>query len=61
MEIKFKNGSTVKSLDNSENTKGYRSKVWSFYCPYCDAVHVDHAIGETIVIDNELYCGKITY
>lgn len=39
-----------------ESSKGNRSKVASFYCDFCDIIHVDYPIKKLIVLhmDNNL-------
>lgn len=43
------------------NTRGKRAELISFYCPYCNIVHVDYNFVKKGIyyIGDEIYCYKI--
>lgn len=55
----FKNKSKIQTVKSDNTIRGYRSKLISFYCPYCDAVHVDYPIKDTFMVEDSILCKNI--
>lgn len=58
-ELKFKNGSTIKSVDIIDNVRGKRSELIGFYCNWCKCVHMDYPIKDIIILHRDIYCNRI--
>lgn len=59
--VGFNNGSTIEAIDVEKNMRSKRSELISFYCPYCDEIHVDYNYtkNKIYVIDDRIFCKEV--
>lgn len=55
----LENGSEIKPIKQGGVVRGNRSKLVSFYCPYCDIIHVDYPIKDVLRVEDLLLCKNI--
>lgn len=55
------NCNTVYADTSTENSRGHRAKLISFYCPYCDVVHVDYNYHDNNFynLDGSMFCYRV--
>lgn len=58
--FEFKNGSIIQTVNTSNcNIRGKRAELIGFYCRWCNCVHIDYPMKDTIMVDNDICCNKI--